>query len=149
MGIFDAVLKAPVPQSVASLYDLAFSTKPNAAIACPEPASVQLPSSIAKLDTPNYSLSPNDLLEKAEAAAASLDSLDKSSGFGPRFGVCLVFRTALIGFPDLLYIETMLGEANATSRIALYSHSVYGYSDLGTNRKRLHAILQALSDFAV
>ena len=49
----------------------------------------------------------------------------------------------MFNFPDL--ITAQVGEAGPdASTLVLYSRSVYGYSDLGVNRRRLNAWLAAL-----
>ena len=52
-------------------------------------------------------------------------------------------RSAVFNFPDL--IAAQVNEAGADqSMLVLYSRSVYGYSDLGVNRRRLDDWLVAL-----
>ena len=54
-----------------------------------------------------------------------------------------VARSAVFNFPDL--ITAQVSEAGADhSTLVLYSRSVYGYSDLGVNRRRLDDWLAAL-----
>ena len=45
-------------------------------------------------------------------------------------------RSALFGFPDLISVR-FLDAQGGKSRIAVYSRSVYGRSDLGVNRARI------------
>jgi uncharacterized protein (DUF1499 family) len=57
--------------------------------------------------------------------------------------VHFVARSAVFNFPDL--IAAQVNEAGADqSMLVLYSRSVYGYSDLGVNRRRLDDWLVAL-----
>ena len=57
--------------------------------------------------------------------------------------VHFVARSAWLNFPDL--VTAQVGDAGpGGSTLALYSRSVYGYSDLGVNRRRLNAWLAAL-----
>ncbi len=54
-----------------------------------------------------------------------------------------VARSAVFNFPDL--IAAQVSEVGADrSTLVLYSRSVYGYSDLGVNRRRLDDWLAAL-----
>ncbi len=54
-----------------------------------------------------------------------------------------VARSTVFNFPDL--IAAQVSEAGADhSMLVLYSRSVYGYSDLGVNRRRLDDWLVAL-----
>ena len=57
--------------------------------------------------------------------------------------VHFVARSAVFNFPDLIVAQ--VSEAGADrSTLVLYSRSVYGYSDLGVNRRRLDDWLAAL-----
>jgi uncharacterized protein (DUF1499 family) len=47
-----------------------------------------------------------------------------------------VQRTAVFRFPDVIQLD-VLPVAPAGSTVCLYSRSVYGYSDLGANRRRV------------
>jgi uncharacterized protein (DUF1499 family) len=57
-----------------------------------------------------------------------------------------VVRSALLNFPDIVAAELVPGPAPGTSGagLFLYSRSLFGYSDLGVNRKRVEAWLAAL-----
>lgn len=53
-----------------------------------------------------------------------------------------VERTAIMAFPDTVQVDAIaLGDSQST--IAAYSRSLIGYSDMGTNRARLEAIVTA------
>lgn len=54
-----------------------------------------------------------------------------------------VQRTALVGFPDVITVEFVDLDGGRTG-LLLYSRSQYGYSDMGTNRRRLVAWLKDL-----
>ena len=54
----------------------------------------------------------------------------------------LVERSKVFRFPD--YITAQAFEAEGGSSLAIYSRAVIGYSDIGVNRKRIMAWLQAL-----
>jgi uncharacterized protein (DUF1499 family) len=55
-----------------------------------------------------------------------------------------VARSAVFNFPDLVTVQVVAQGENA-STLVLYSRSVYGHSDLGVNRRRLRAWLDALN----
>lgn len=55
-----------------------------------------------------------------------------------------VQRSPLLGFPDYVTFRA-LATANGRSTFAFYSRSVYGYSDLGVNRRRGETWLAALA----
>jgi uncharacterized protein (DUF1499 family) len=52
-----------------------------------------------------------------------------------------VARSALLNFPDLIAVQVQ-----PDSTVVLYSRSVYGYSDLGVNRRRLESWVTALNE---
>ena len=54
-----------------------------------------------------------------------------------------VQRTQLMRFPDLVSVR-FYDLAGGQSSIAIYSRSVYGYSDMGTNRRRVERWLARL-----
>jgi hypothetical protein len=53
-----------------------------------------------------------------------------------------VQRTPLLGFPDLISVRFLARDAR--SSLAVYSRSVYGYWDLGVNRRRVENWLAGL-----
>jgi len=55
-----------------------------------------------------------------------------------------VVRSGLANFPDLVAAELVSGPAGAG--LFLYSRSLFGWSDLGVNRRRVAAWLAALDD---
>mgnify|MGYP003571095545 FL=1 len=57
----------------------------------------------------------------------------------------VVQRTALLGFPDWITFEALEVEGGK-STLALYSRSVYGWSDLGANKKRIDGWLAKLEE---
>lgn len=59
-----------------------------------------------------------------------------------RHQVQWVQRSALLRFPDIVAAE--LRPAGATAELFLYSHSLFGWSDFGVNRRRVEAWLAAL-----
>lgn len=52
-------------------------------------------------------------------------------------------RSAIFNFPDLVTAQ-IIDAGQDRSTLVLYSRSVYGYSDLGANRRRLNTWLAAL-----
>jgi uncharacterized protein (DUF1499 family) len=57
--------------------------------------------------------------------------------------VTYIVRTPLIGFPDAMSIR--LTETETGTRVAIFSRSRFGRSDLGANRARVAAIVADLS----
>ncbi|MCI4662071.1 MAG: DUF1499 domain-containing protein [Neomegalonema sp.] len=54
-----------------------------------------------------------------------------------------VIRSSLMGYPDLLTVQTI--ERQGAVFAALYSRSIYGYSDMGVNSARLDALVARLA----
>lgn len=54
-----------------------------------------------------------------------------------------VARSALFRFPDLISVRVL--KAGAGASLALYARAVYGYSDLGVNRRRVGRWLAGLA----
>jgi uncharacterized protein (DUF1499 family) len=57
--------------------------------------------------------------------------------------IVVVQRSMIFRFPDVIYIEFETLPDNS-STFALYSHSIYGHSDLGVNKKRVLKWIKAL-----
>lgn len=56
-----------------------------------------------------------------------------------------VQRTAVFRFPDRITVR-FVPLADGHSTLAVYSRSIYGWSDLGTNRRRIERWLTLLED---
>lgn len=56
-----------------------------------------------------------------------------------------VQRSAVFRFPDRITVR-FLPLADGRSTLAVYSRSIYGYSDLGVNRRRVERWLTALGE---
>ncbi|MEO1276597.1 MAG: DUF1499 domain-containing protein [Pseudomonadota bacterium] len=103
--------------------------KPNDFLAAPAGTTVA---------TVDVTLAPTD-------AAAAMTAFDSAARAASRVAVVAgsveegfityVQRSALIGFPDYISVETVEGG------IAIWSRSRYGHSDLGVNEKRVRAWL--------
>lgn len=87
---------------------------------------------------PIYRADPTTVLTALEAVAAEqprVASLAAPDGPDSR---AFAQRSFLVGYPDLLSARaTDLGDGR--TELALYSHSIYGHSDLGVNAARLDA----------
>lgn len=55
-----------------------------------------------------------------------------------------VQRSLIFRFPDKIYVRFIPLE-NDMSTLAIYSHSVYGYYDIGVNKKRIESWLAQLA----
>jgi uncharacterized protein (DUF1499 family) len=63
--------------------------------------------------------------------------------FAEGWQIAYVQRSAVFRFPDLVSVE-FRDAATGSSTVSVYSRSVYGYSDLGVNKKRVDAWLARL-----
>jgi uncharacterized protein (DUF1499 family) len=92
---------------------------------------------------PLYPVAAQHLYEAVLAVAAGQPRTFVAATFPARRQAHFVARSAWFNFPDL--ITAQIDERGSTaSTLTLYSRSVYGYSDLGVNRRRLDAWLSAL-----
>lgn len=118
-------------------------------------ASLQLP------DTPNYCLVYGDDSGKHQRPAVTFDLskqqlIDKWQAMvanTPRMklirktGDSLVYvvHSTVFAFPDVVYVQFNNLGADKT-QLWIYSHALYGYSDLGVNCKRVDEWLAKLRD---
>jgi len=73
------------------------------------------------------------------------DAMPRTTRYGQwpeRFQAQWVARSAIMNWPDIVTAELVPGPGGAG--LFLYSRSLFGYSDLGANRKRVEAWLAAL-----
>lgn len=128
-------LPAPAVLDVAHLVRPA---SPNTALAAPagfRPAP--------DLVTPVYPVAAARLYALIGQVAAAEPRTYSAATFPDRLQQDWVVRSAMFNFPDLVTAQVdAAGPDHAT--LVLYSRSVYGYSDLGANRRRVKAWLAAL-----
>jgi uncharacterized protein (DUF1499 family) len=93
--------------------------------------------------TPHYKVSPTALfaiVEQVAAAAPRVFSLDNHPA---QLQASWVARSARANFPDVIEVAVRPDPAGG-SELILYSHSIYGQSDLGVNAARLKIWLGAI-----
>lgn len=128
-------LPAPVPLDVSHLVR---PSSPNTALAAP--VGFRLPPDIV---TPTYPVPAARLYVLIGQVAAAQPHTSRAAVFPDRLQDDWVVRSPVFNFPDLVTAKVdPLGPDTAT--LVLYSRSVYGYSDLGANRRRVQAWLAAL-----
>jgi len=92
------------------------------------------------LVTPTFHLPAARLYRILLAVAASQKRTVLAVEYPAARQAHFVARSAWLNFPDLIAVQ--VNEVSAdSSALLLYSRSVYGYSDLGVNRRRLIAWL--------
>jgi uncharacterized protein (DUF1499 family) len=86
---------------------------------------------------------PVDEVERAWLAVVAAAPRTEQLAHDPdRHLYLFVQRTRLIGFPDLIAVRFL--DAGGGATLAVYSRSVYGYWDLGVNRRRIEDWLARL-----
>lgn len=86
--------------------------------------------------------------DPAAVAAAIQEVINETSGAAliagsPESGhMTAVVRSRLVGFPD--FVTVKLVESEDGTALAVFSRSKYGYSDMGVNKARVEAWLEAL-----
>ena len=135
---FPAAEGLPTPQPMDIARILRPST-PNTALAAP--AAFNSPPDLV---TPPYAIQADRLFALVQEVAASQPRTYPAANYPDRLQADYVARSAVFNFPDLIMVQVVRTGPDSSSLI-LYSHSVYGHSDLGANRKRLESWLAALS----
>lgn len=111
---------------------------PNSALAAP--AEYRPPPDTA---APVYPVPAARLYEALRAVAAQFPRTYLQAAYDEQLQAQYVVRSRVFNFPDLLAFR-VLPRGEATSTLVLYTRSLYGYSDLGVNRKRVASWLAAL-----
>ncbi len=112
--------------------ELVLSHKPNQYLVCPP----GLCGATAHAESPVFNLDAIELRTKWLAWAAGQDGLEPLGAQPVGMQMNFVERSLVLGFPDVITVR-FLAIDNGKSSIAIYSRSVYGYSDLGVNRDRI------------
>ena len=127
---------APAPAGY--LAHLERPSSPNSALAAPAGFTPGPDLVLAPYPIPAAALAA-DLRAVALAAPRVYQLSASADGLEMQF----VARSAVANFPDLIVARiSSLGEGE--SSLVLYSHSLYGHSDFGVNRRRLREWLAAL-----
>ena len=95
--------------------------------------------------TPLYDLPPSRLFLIVTDTASHEKRTYPLDSIPARLQAAFVVRSRRANFPDIVEIA-VIPDGQDASRLILYSHSIYGYSDFGVNRARLHVWLGAIAD---
>ncbi len=128
-------LPVPPPMDIAHLTRPA---SPNTALAAPagfRPAP--------DVVTPIYPVPATRLYAAILATAAAQPRTYQAASYPDLRQADWVVRSAVFNFPDQVTAQAMPAGADAAT-LVLYSRSVYGYGDLGANRRRVETWLAAL-----
>jgi uncharacterized protein (DUF1499 family) len=127
----------PVP-TLMDMAHLQRPDRPNTALAAPA-GTIPAPD----IATPTYPLPAARLYDAVAEMAAAQPLTYLAAAYPAEHQLHYVVRSAWLNFPDLITAQVGASGPEASS-LTLYSRSVYGYSDLGVNRRRLNAWLDAL-----
>lgn len=115
--------------------------KPNTCLAAPETHCLAAEPDFA---APEFALTPRGLFSKLSELVAAERSWSKVESDADALRLKFVATTGLMRFKDDIDIEIIpVDESRAT--LAIYSRSRVGYSDLGTNRKRVTKLIERVS----
>lgn len=126
------------PPSALDVAHLVRPASPNTALAAP--AGFRPTPDIV---SPVYPVPAARLYAAIGRIAAAQPRTYRAATYPDRLQDDWVVRSAVFNFPDLVTAQVAPAGA-AKSTVVLYSRSVYGYSDLGANRRRVQAWIAAL-----
>ena len=124
-------LPVPPPMDMAQLSRPA---SPNTALAAPA-GFAPAPDMV----TPTYHVPAARLYAAIQAVAAAQPRTYQAAAYPDRLQADWVVRSAVFNFPDLVTAQAPRPGAGAAT-LVLYSRSVYGYGDLGANRRRVDSL---------
>lgn len=111
--------------------------KPNTCLAAPDNFTL---ASEADFAPPIFEMSADDLFGKLSAIVEAERSWSKLETDADQRKLKFVATTGLLRFKDDVDVEIVPLESGQ-STLAIYSRSRVGYSDLGTNRKRVNDLI--------
>ncbi|ABQ29782.1 MULTISPECIES: DUF1499 domain-containing protein [Acidiphilium] len=126
------------PPGFVDFTHLTLPSSPNKALAAPA-GFIPKPA----FDTPRYALPPAALYALVARVAGAEPRTYTLDAFPDRLQQAWVARTPAANFPDVVIAQIRPDPAGGSDLI-LYSHSIYGYSDFGTNAARLQRWLSAI-----
>jgi uncharacterized protein (DUF1499 family) len=88
-----------------------------------------------------FDLSKQQLMNKWQAVAANTPRMKLISHTGD--SLIYVVHSALFAFPDVVHVHLNSLNTNKT-QLWIYSHALYGYSDLGVNCQRVDGWMEIL-----
>ncbi len=113
-------------------------SSPNTALAAP--AGFQPTPDVV---VPTVHMAPAALFRALREVAAQQPRTTLQAAYDDRLQAQYVVRSAVLNFPDLVMVQAMPTAAGGAG-VVIWSRSVYGWGDLGANRKRTLAWLVAL-----
>lgn len=117
------------------------TVEPHDALACPAGACAE---ARAEIETPLFRVPAGSLYEAARRLVAAMPGAVFVAEDPARGRFRAVVRTPLIRFPDVVSVEARTEGLDA-STLRVYSRSRIGHSDMGVNRRRVLALVDALA----
>ncbi len=115
--------------------------KPNTCLAAPDHHCLAAEPDFAP---PEFAVTPQDLFSKLNDLVAAERQWSKVESDPEGLRLKFVATTGLMRFKDDVDIEVIpIDESRST--LAIYSRSRVGYSDLGTNRKRVDKLIERVT----
>ena len=115
---------------------LRLPASPNACLAAPAGTHPQ-----AQVVTPPLPVDAGTAWPVLRALGDGMERVARYGEFSARRQAQWVARSALMNYPDIIVAEVVPGPDGAG--LFLYSRSLFGWSDMGVNRKRVEAWLAA------
>ncbi len=132
-----SVTPADIPEPLT----LARTGRPNDWLICPERTC----RAEAGATAPAYPVPPAELWQAWRAVLEDAPRVSVIAADEPRLLLLAQDRTPVLRFVDTVNLH-VLPAADGGSTFAAYSHSEIGYSDLGTNRRRLEEWVEEVEE---
>lgn len=122
----------PADQGPADFATLTRRRSPNDALVCPSWLCRAVPDMVASV----YALDADTLRSEVRRAILAGGDAEQVATQGERAGDRFVVRTPVLRFPDTVDV-LVLPQAGGRATLAIYSRSLLGRGDLGTNLARI------------
>jgi len=145
--LLEKVFKAPSVRDFKSIEALEKTGKPNQALLIPAHWNIQdyIGPQLLPTHAPHYTLPPKLLFEDIVKHFDATPDCQQRYLEQEHHKAVYCARTAFMRYPDMIYIHVVAADSEQeTSTFAAYGHSIYGYSDLGVNAKRLKQLVESL-----
>lgn len=135
-----STLLGPVERQTVSFASLSPPDRPNWYLVCPDGVCGTTP----QATSPVFAEPVASLRERWRRMAAAQPRTERLAGEEDGLQDDYVQRSKIVGWPDTVTVR-FIALDDASSTLAIYSRSHYGYSDMGVNQKRVEAWLAALA----
>jgi len=136
----EQLFRAPEPLPAVDFALLKLGRRPNQYLVCP-PGICR---AAAHAEPPVFDMPPEALRDAMRAVALSQPDTVLARHDEAANQDDFIQRTRLMRYPDIITVR-YLDDGGGKSTLAIYSRSVYGYSDRGVNRARVQSWLEQLA----